>query len=101
MKKIFCDCCGKEFEHRNTSINAEERRVCIGSVSVKVRVQVTPYHCHGSGSGQHIDLCDNCGWLAVDKLDPRTKAVPVTPLTDAASPDYTADRFPGPPRDNY
>lgn len=88
MKKTYCDCCGDEMEHgvefrkvngANTTVRLSgkdallEAEVNINFVSM--RGIAGPPHDKPSAqtNGIHLDVCINCRWKLIDKLDTRPK----------------------------
>lgn len=74
MKKTFCDCCGNEMPQGDPLIKAfrgPKPTVTMGNdVTVTVDLSVDPIR----RNGEHVDICGNCSWLAIDRIDPRPKA---------------------------
>lgn len=84
MRKTFCDCCGKEMTDQ-----------IVGSASAFRNVNHRPQHqINDLGNGIPVkvelnvictladptDICDECKWKAVDRIDPRPTAASVTNL---------------------
>jgi hypothetical protein len=76
MKRIFCDCCGKEMQYgegtARLSGKTEEVALQAGRslLAVEVTIDVVPVKVHNGG---HIDICEDCRWTAVWKVDKRPK----------------------------
>lgn len=81
MKKIFCDCCGKEFVYgRETNVvNNEEQQISFRCVTVKVRIYIQPVVRNGHDG--HMDICANCRWDIVKRLENRQKVTNGIPET--------------------
>lgn len=73
MKKIFCDCCAKEMTYDNMGAVSGQK---VGNLMDRhgggyVNAPITITFDARAANGEHIDICRNCRWDALDKLDPR------------------------------
>lgn len=77
MKKIFCDCCGAQFDYGDAAVktasyiaaNLKWPRVMGGAkIEVEVVISVQPI---SNSNGGHLDLCGICRWKIIDSVDPR------------------------------
>jgi hypothetical protein len=83
MKKIFCDCCGSEFKYDDqlAAVNGKPNSARAGGtqqsgwdVVADLAISFTKVRVAGTTSGSdHVDLCGECRWKMIDKLDPRPK----------------------------
>lgn len=78
MKKIFCDCCEKEFTYQPTLVMGKQMSVAfprgisftgMRPIEVEIDVIIKPVNVP---NGEHVDICQSCRWLMLDRFDPRT-----------------------------
>lgn len=82
MKKIFCDCCGKEFEYdaRIAITNGKPHTVktkleTTGKLQdFEVTIMIVPKRSEIPGEkgkrNEHADICESCRWQLVNKVNP-------------------------------
>lgn len=79
MKKIFCDVCGDEFAYGKTPDLARvtagvydvDVQGCNGKLTFTVEVDIS--HRQEPGVSTHVDVCNDCQWHILDKLDNRPR----------------------------
>jgi hypothetical protein len=104
MKKIFCDCCGKEFQYNEetavtSGVEQETQIQMIGSklmqkrnMDFSINIQLHPVKGQ-LGNGDHIDICADCRWRAVNSLDHRPKDATPKQTVPPYVPQLIADRI--------
>lgn len=81
MKKTFCDCCGEEIDYESKTQNvlgkndveyimANPEPVGINPGRFQIIVSVTPLN---RQTGKHVDVCGECVWFMLNKMDPRDR----------------------------
>lgn len=71
MKRIFCDCCGKEMTYEGMgAVNGNKVSAALPNVR---HIAVTIEFDIRQGNGMHTDICRDCRWSIIDSLDPRPK----------------------------
>lgn len=97
MKRVFCDSCGKEFAYDsvhgkvNGSATAfsfpinRENELSYTFTHVKGVMKIT-FEFDRIPNGAHIDICVDCRWAAIDKLDPRPHKAPDEKYTNVTNP---------------
>lgn len=75
MKKIFCDCCSREFAYgtRDMEPFTREKNVYVGGRLLNVKMTVISADLK---NGEHADICADCRWKAVMTTDVRDKPKP-------------------------
>jgi hypothetical protein len=81
MKRIFCDCCGGEFKYdeQHRIVNGKSNDMRVGhktNLDIVGELEITFSKLRIAGTvadGQHVDLCTDCRWKAIDRLDTRPK----------------------------
>ena len=74
-KKIFCDVCGNEMTYDEVPSHLKGQSTVVQvngdgnrKLQFDVQVKIVP---ENAGNGEHIDVCGNCRYYLLDRLDGR------------------------------